>query len=148
MQLVVFGLDGMRHALPLAAVERVVHAVAVTPLPGAPAPGVGAVDVAGTIVPVYCLRRRFGLGERPLDPADQFVLARTARRRVAVVVDQVQGVLDCDRAPVPAEGLLPGLAPPGALVQLDDGLLLIHDLEAFLSEPQERALAATLTAGA
>jgi purine-binding chemotaxis protein CheW len=35
-QLVVWTLDAQRYALPLNAVERVVHAVAVTPLPDAP----------------------------------------------------------------------------------------------------------------
>lgn len=44
MRAVVFCLDGQRYALPLAAVRRIVRAVEVTPLPGAPAIVLGAID--------------------------------------------------------------------------------------------------------
>lgn len=143
-QLLVFQLDARLHAVPLAAVERVVAAVDVTPLPGAPGAVLGAIDLAGRIVPVFCLRRRFLLPVRPLSPADQFVVVRTPRRTLALVVDEVREVADSSGPWADAGVLAPGLEPFQGVARLPDGLLLIHDLERLLSADEEQALAGAL----
>lgn len=145
MQLVVFYLDGQRYALPLAAVECVVGAVEPTPLPGGPAVVAGVIDVAGRILPVFSIRRRFLLPQREIVPADQFLIARTQRRTVAVVIDEAQGVIECETsAVIDPERLVPGLEQFRGLVQLGDGLVLIHDLEKFLSPEEARTLDAAM----
>lgn len=144
-EFVVFRLEDQRYALRLGAVERFVRAVEVTPLPGAPAIVLGAIDVAGSVLPVLSLRRRFGLPERELGVTDQFLIARTASRTVALVVDEALGVIDVPGATViGAGGIVPGLEHVQGVVALDDGLVLIHDLERCLSLHEERALAEAL----
>lgn len=138
MQLVTFRIDGQRHALALAAVERVLQAVAVTPLPGAPAAVLGVVDMAGEVVPVFSLRHRFGLAPRQPEPADQFLLARTPRRLLALLVEEVQGVVE--REDVPVANTAAGLEQFDGVARLDDGLLLILDVDRFLSPHEEQAL--------
>ena len=141
IQLVVFRLGEQRYALPLTAVERIVRAVEVTPLPGAPAIVLGAIDVEGRVLPVFNLRRRFLLPQREIDPADQFLIAWTARRMVALVIDEAQGVIEREQSAVIAsDRIAPGLEQFQGMVQLDDGLVLIHDLEKFLSLDEARAL--------
>lgn len=141
MLLLVFRLDAQRYALPLAVVERVVQAVEVTPLPGAPTVVLGAIDVAGSVVPVFCVRRRFLARQREIVPADQFLLARAGRRTVALVIDEAQGTIECDPATVvDSAGLAPGLERFQGVVQLGDGLILIQDLEKFLSVDEADAL--------
>ena len=98
MRAVVFCLDGQRYALPLAAVRRIVRAVEVTPLPGAPAIVLGAIDVEGSVLPVLDIRRRFLLPEREIGPADQFLIASTARRAVALVIDEAHGVIEREQS--------------------------------------------------
>jgi purine-binding chemotaxis protein CheW len=140
-QLVVFGLDGQRHALPLTSVERIVPAVEVTALPNAPAMVLGAIDVAGRVLAVLNLRERFGLPPREIQPADQFLIARTAQRTVALVIDEAQGVVECPVNEIirPAQ-IGPGLDQFQGVVRLADGLILIQDLEKFLSPDEARAL--------
>ena len=134
MQLVVFRLGEQRYALPLAAVERIVRAVEVTPLPGAPAIVFGAIDVEGRVLPVLNLWRRLRLPEREIRPADQFLIAQTARRTVVLVVDEAGGVIERPQSTVISSAqIVPGLEQFQGVVQLDDGLALIHDLEKFLS---------------
>ena len=141
MQLVVFRLDRQRYALPLAAVERIVCAVEVTPLPGAPAIVLGAVDVEGRVLPVLNLRRRFLLPEQEVSPVDQFLIAWTARRMVALVMDEAQGVIEREQsAVIRSDRIVPGLEQFQGVVKLDDGLVLIHDLEKFLSLDEARTL--------
>jgi purine-binding chemotaxis protein CheW len=139
--LVVFRLDDRRYALPLAVVERVVRAVDVTPVPSAPAIVLGAINVHGRMLPVLNVRRRFLMPDRAVGADDWFLLARTARRPVALVVDESDGVV---RRPqdeiVRSSRIAAGLEPFPGLFQLGDGLVLIHDLERFLSLDEAEAL--------
>lgn len=137
---VVFRLDQQRYALPLPVVERVVRAVEVTPLPHAPPIVLGIVNVHGEVVPVLNVRKRFLLPDRAVRPADAFLLVRTAARTVAVVVDAADGIVD--RPATAAAGAGADSARdyfPGVL-RLDDGLVLIHDVDRFLSPAEARAL--------
>ena len=139
--LVVFRLDEQRYALPLAAVERIVCAVEVTPLPGAPAIVLGAIDVEGRVLPVLNLRRRFFLPEREVGPVDQFLIARTPRRTVVLVIDEAHGVIEREQsAVISSDRIVPGLEQFRGVVKLDNGLVLIHDLEKFLSLNEAHAL--------
>lgn len=141
MQLVVFRLDRQHYALPLAVVDRIVHAVEVTPLPGAPAIVVGAISVEGRVLPVFNIRRRFLLPEREIGLGDQFLIARSAGHEIALVIDEAQGVVEHPHSAVtdPAH-VATGLEQFAGVVELDEGLVLIHDLEKFLSLDEARAL--------
>ena len=93
LELVVWRLGEQRYALPLTAVERVLPAAELTPLPDAPEVITGILNFQGRIVPVVDLRGRLGQLQRELALADQIVLARSARRVLAFAVDSVQGVV-------------------------------------------------------
>lgn len=141
IQLVVFRLDDRRFALPLASVEHVVRAVDVTPLPSAPSIVLGAINVAGRVLPVLNLRRRFALPDRALLPEDSFLLARTAHRPVVLPIDEAEGVVQRPSDDiVESSRITPGLEHFPGVVTFDDGLVLIHDLERFLSLDESRAL--------
>ncbi len=145
LRLMLFCLDEQRYALALPAVQRVVAAVEVTHLPGAPAVVLGVINVAGEIMPVFNLRRRFQLAEREIRLTDQFVIAQTARRNVALVVDEAEGVLEWPAAEIigAAQFVSPGAQIQG-VIKLPDGLVLIHDLEQFLSADETEVLTEAL----
>ncbi len=140
-QLVVFTLGDRRYGLPLSAVERIVHVVDVTPLPKAPDIVLGVVNLQGRVIPVINVRRRFHLPEREIALTDQMVIAHAARRLVALVVDSVTGVLEySEQGAVAAQEVLPELQYVEGVVKLEDGLILIHDLDTFLSLEEEADL--------
>lgn len=140
-QFVVFRLDEQRYALALAVVERIVRAVEVTRLAHAPSIVLGVIDVEGRVLPVLDIRRRFLLPEREISPTDQFLIAQTARRTVVLAVDEAQGVIERpDNEIIGSAQIVPGLDQIQGVVQLDDGLVLIHDLEKFLFLDEARGL--------
>jgi purine-binding chemotaxis protein CheW len=141
--LVVFTLDEDRWALPVRAVERVLPMVAVSPLPRAPRITLGVINVHGTALPVLDLRLRLGRPPRAPEVDAHMVVARTARRLVVLPVDRVLGVQEVSRSAVAAPAaVLPGTGLVSGIVTLPDGLILIQDLDAFLSLEEEQALAA------
>lgn len=144
-QILVFTLDEPNYALYLSAVERVVRAVEITPLPKTPEIVLGVINAQGQIIPVVDIRQRLRLPTRDLDVDDQFIVAHTSRRRVVLVVDSVVATRQlADRELVNAEHVLPGAEYIQGLAKLNDGLVLICDLDQFLSLDEERMLDATL----
>lgn len=122
-------LDPVRVGVPLEDIERVVRAVAVQVVPGAPGCLLGAIDVAGDWVSVYDTRTLLGLPPRPLRASDRIVLTR---ERCGLLVDEVLGTVEAgpvelaDRLALQAAGVR-GVARGG------DGLLLVQDLRRLLA---------------
>lgn len=139
--LIIFTLDERRYALYLPAVERVVRVVEITSLPKAPEIVLGVVNVQGRITPVVNIRKRFRLPEREMNLSDQLIIAHTSKRTVALVADAVSEVIECSEGEVSAtEEILPGMDYVEGVLKLEDGMILIHDLDKFLSFDEEKAL--------
>lgn len=138
----VFWLDEQRFALPVAAVDRVLRAVEVTPIPAAPDSVLGVINVQGNVLAVIDLRRRCGLPSKELDLDDQLVLVRTARRTLVLPVDATAVVQCVPAAQVPMGNIIPGLNSIAGLAKDEQGMILIHDPEALLSPEDQRTLEA------
>lgn len=103
-------------------------------LPQAPKIVLGVINLHGRIIPVLDIRQRFHLPERPLKLSDQFIIAATSRHVVALFVDMVINVVECAAEQlIPAGEVLNGAAYVSAIAKESEGLILIHDLDTFLS---------------
>jgi purine-binding chemotaxis protein CheW len=144
----VFALDVPRFALPLSIVEHVIRAVEITPLPKAPRVVLGVINAQGRIIPVLDIRALFRLPAREMDVGDQFIIARTPRRVVALVVDRVIGISEAPEGKVAsAESELTFAEDLRGVVQLENDLVFIYDLDRFLSLDEERLLDVALSGG-
>jgi purine-binding chemotaxis protein CheW len=140
-RLVIFLLNDQRYGLPLVTVDRVVRMVCITPLPKAPDIILGIVNVQGQVIPVINMRRRFCLPEREITLTDQLVIAHTALRPVALVVDAVLDVFTpLVEVIIEAQSILFGTQYIKGVIKLNDGLILIHELDKFLSLEEEAFL--------
>jgi purine-binding chemotaxis protein CheW len=148
MQLVVFSLDGQRYALHLSAVLRVVRAVEVRALPSSPGIVLGVINIEGRIIPVINIRRRFGLPDKEIDLGDHLIVATTVSRPVALLTDSVSGIFDISTDTVIDSGcILPRIDYVEGVAKLSDGMVLIHDLETFLSLEEGTALDEAMSEG-
>jgi purine-binding chemotaxis protein CheW len=154
--LLVFQLDAQRYALHLAAVQRVLPMMAIEPLPGAPDVVSGVIDVAGGVLPVLDARRRFGLPLRGPRLSDVLILVRTGIRggtatgvrSFALAADGVIGLVELgDGTVTPAALISPGVPHVAGVITLDDGLVLIHDVDTFLAAAEAALLDGALAAG-
>jgi purine-binding chemotaxis protein CheW len=144
MDLLTFLLDDTTYAVEAHAVIEIVARVDVTPLPAVAPHVAGAIRYRGAVVPVVDLRARFGLAPRAPRIEDHFVVASTARRTVALVVDRVierETVAEAAmrEAPVALRGVA-GLAATA------DGIVVLHDVEAALSLDEGAAVDAAIEA--
>jgi purine-binding chemotaxis protein CheW len=117
----------------------VARAVAIEPLPGSPSIVEGVINVRGALVPVVDIRARFCLPPRALTPDQHLIIARTGPRLVALRVDRARDLIAVDQDAIEAsDRVAPGLEHVVGVARLADGLLLIHDLESFLSLDEAR----------
>lgn len=134
LKLVTFLIDQQRYALHLERVQRVLPMVALISLPDAPAIALGLFNYHGCIIPVLDVRKRFGRVSREPNLNDYLLLASTRQKVVALPVDRVHGVHEVMvEAVIPSGTVLAGIGYVEGLVALSDGILYIHDLDAFLS---------------
>jgi len=140
-QFVVFCLDNQKYALSLPDVDRVVRTVEITRLPKAPEIVLGVINIQGRITPVINIRKRFRLPEREIDPEDRFIIAETSKRLVALMVDEVRGVIESrEQEMVKAEKILPDMEYIEGVMKLENDIVFIHDLDKFLSLEEEKKL--------
>jgi len=105
-QFVVFRLHAREYALPVGQVVEVLHMVAMTPLPEAPAWLPGVIDLRGQVIPILDLRTRLGLRPQAPDLDTAIVVVDADGRILGLIADAVVEILT-----FPPESI----APPGAL---------------------------------
>lgn len=141
LHLVIFILNEQQYALHLSSVDRIVRIVKITPLPKAPDIVYGVVNLKGKIIPVINIRKRFRLPEREIHLSDHLIIAKTSMRTVALLADEVSRVVETTASEViESEKILAYMDYVEGVVKLEDGLILIHDLDRFLSIDEEKAL--------
>jgi len=141
IRLVLLRVDGQTYALPLAAVDRVLRMVEVTPLPGAPEVVEGIINIQGDVVTVVSIRKRLGLSLRAVEAADSLVVVRARTRRLAIIAESVLGVVERPADAVVSTGdIVGGIQHIEGVLKTNDGLVLIQDLGRFFSPEEEQSL--------
>lgn len=141
VDVVLFELDGRRFGLPAEHVQELLRAVAIRPLPKAPPVIEGLIDVRGTAVPVLDVRARFRLPGRSLRMSDHLILACVPQRCVSFRVDRAIALVRIsDAAIAEASAVVPGIEYVAWIAKQPQELVLILDLETFLSQAEEESL--------
>ena len=140
-KVLIFTLDDVLYALPLKMVASVVYALEISKLPKAPDIITGIINIRGQIIPVVDMRKRFGLISREMITEDNFIIARTEKRVIALWIDEVHGIKEVEpgnytdiKASLPYAEFIKGVA------KIEDNIILIYDLEQCLNLNEEMAL--------
>src|SRR5712691_11661313 len=144
-QFLAFEVGGRRLGLSAGVLREVLRAVAIAALPKAPPIVEGVINLRGTLVPVLDIRQRFGLPPTPLAPEQHLLIAQADGRLVALRVDRALALVGVDESAIEAAaGVAPGVEHVAGIAKLADGLLVIHDLERFLSLDEARQVDAAV----
>ena len=97
----------VHYALDIRRVREIVNPLDITPLPHTPDEIIGVADHRGEVVPVICLRMRFGLRQEDESRSTKWILVDADGVTVALVVDGVTEVFGTggeDLRPTPNVG--------------------------------------------
>lgn len=143
--LVLFTLDDLRFAINTLSVIRIIHLVDIIPLPKAPEIVLGVINMHGMIIPVVNIRERFHLKERKPVINDKIVIVQSEnwaeKRGLGIIVDEVNDVIEYDESKLIApEQIISGIGYVEGVLKLQDGIVLIHDINKFLSIEEDEAI--------
>jgi purine-binding chemotaxis protein CheW len=136
-QLVCFMLAGEEYAVDIARVREVIRVQQLTPVPQCPSYVLGVVNIRGTIVPVFDLRKKFCLPDRPFDDRTKLIVLNYGDAMAAVVVDEVRDTVKLDGSridPSPRVKLKMRRACIRGLGMLDGRMIIILDVERVCDE--------------
>jgi purine-binding chemotaxis protein CheW len=147
--LVVFTIETTRLAIAAAAVERVLDAAELSPLPGAPPAVAGVINIHGALTPVLDLRPRLKAAPRQPRRDAKFLLINAPRGPVAIEADEVLDVVTIDKESISSgASLIVGTSLLKGIATVPDGLILIQDVERLFSGDEEAVLDRALAQGA
>jgi purine-binding chemotaxis protein CheW len=140
--LLVFVIEDTRLAVDLEQVDRVVRAATLKAIPGAPPSVLGLLNLNGIPVPVISLRRKLKLEERELDTTDEIIILKRQKALLGLVVDDVESVTQVKEIPRLADAAQ--LTHLTGALKLQDNIVLVHDIDMFLTSQEEFDLASAL----
>jgi purine-binding chemotaxis protein CheW len=131
---VAFFLDGQRYALPIDRVNEIQQIVAFSEVPRDVSAVVGMVNLRGRVIPAVDMRTLVGLPSEPYTLETPMIIVESRGQVVALVVDEVQDVLDlpfeCMQEAPPLHALASRML---GVCRLPDGLLNLLDIDALLT---------------
>lgn len=134
-QFVTFVLSHQVYGVDIMAVREIRMLQAVTTVPGTPDYVSGMINLRGSILPVYDLRRRFGEGTTTLSPNHAAVVVSIKGRLSGLLVDEVLDIVTVAASDVAAIANSDGACHNPffeGLVTQEDSLLIIVDLERII----------------
>ena len=136
MEILEFLLAGESYALELSSLGQVHAAKGLMPIPCTPPSIAGALNVRGTIVPVFDLRALLALSPKEPVESDKVIVLRSADREFGILVDDIIGTRSLPQAalrpPLPARMS----SRPGYVKGMTDDRLALLDAERMLADEE------------
>ncbi|MFQ3574068.1 MAG: chemotaxis protein CheW [Thermodesulfovibrionales bacterium] len=138
MSLVTYSIEGIKYAIPLHLVKKVIRVVEITPLPQTSDKIMGIINYYGEVVPIINMRRILNLPTKEIDLSDQIIIVRATSRTVGLLIDQICDIqnIDFDEIIKPSRILKDNEYTEGSVqgcIRLNNGLIVIHSIDTFIS---------------
>jgi purine-binding chemotaxis protein CheW len=91
-QVLCFQLAGQEYAVSILQVKEIRRYSPTTTLPDVPPYVLGVINLRGTVIPVFDLRQRFGVGPTTIDRNTAIIVVSVETRNVGLLVDAVTRV--------------------------------------------------------
>jgi len=135
-QFISFRIGGEEYAIDIMAVREIKGWTETTSLPNQPQHILGVMNLRGTIVPVFDLRRRFGMGVTEASRSHVVIIVAVLDRIVGLLVDAVSDILTIDSSEIrPVPELDRGISADflSGIVSINETMVVVLALEELFS---------------
>lgn len=139
----VFQLNGEDYGLDIIEVSTIEKDIDINKIANSPSNVKGKINLRGREIPVYSLRRKFGIEDKNQDKDTRYLIIDVKGMDIAFEVDQVKGILDIDSSDifdVPSVIKCNDTSYIKSIAKVDDGLILLLDSSFLLSNEEMDAL--------
>ncbi|HOX23036.1 MAG TPA: chemotaxis protein CheW, partial [Elusimicrobiales bacterium] len=98
MQLVCFKLAQEEYAVDITRVQEVIKVQRITPVPQMPQFVLGVINIRGSIIPVFDMRKLFKLPEKAFDDLSKILVLKHDNVVISIVVDQILDNIKIERS--------------------------------------------------
>ncbi|MGD8957299.1 MAG: chemotaxis protein CheW [Chromatiaceae bacterium] len=136
---VTFRLMDETYGIDVMQVQEVLRVTEIAPVPGAAEFVLGIINLRGNVVTVIDTRTRFGLPTTEQDEASRIVIIEAEDQVIGILVDSVAEVVELHESeisPAPQTGNEENSRYIQGVVSREDDLLIVIDLNRFLSEQE------------
>lgn len=99
-QFVCFKLAEEEYALEIHCVREVIRVPRITPVPQMPDFCLGVINLRGNVIPLFDLRRKFGLQEKMFDDLTKILVASLSNVSIGFVADEVLENIKLDESQI------------------------------------------------
>lgn len=131
VQLVCFMFADEEYAVDITSVREVVRIQKITHIPQMPDFTLGIINIRGSIIPVFDLRKKFGLREKESDEQSKMIVVDVNDSRICFVVDQVLNnvkITASSVVPTPNVKMKIKRECIRGIGKFEDGMIIILDL--------------------
>jgi purine-binding chemotaxis protein CheW len=137
---VIFKLGNEEYGLDIMLVNAIEKYVDLVRIPNAPTYIRGIINLRGDIIPVFSLRKKFGLPEKEIDNNTKLIVTKTHDILMAYEVDEVKEILEIplsniSETPVIVKG--PDTAYMKAVANINGRMLVLLDHNGIISETEK-----------
>lgn len=133
-QYVECGLAGQRYAIRISEIQEIIRMQRITPMPEAPYYIQGITSLRGSILPVVCLRKLFGLPAKTEDKRTRIIVVqRAGTAAIGLIVDHVSSVLTFEHIQKTEGSLSEGQSGLVAVGKHAEGLFGIISMEKVIA---------------
>jgi len=146
-QFVTFRLENEKYGVDILKVQEINNLKEFTKVPHAPDYVEGAINLRGKVIPVLNLRKRFGLGLKPLDETTKIVIMNVRGIVTGILVDSVSEVLRIPQniivPPPPTSASIAAQFIVG-IARLEQELIILLDIDKLLGSEEYAAVFGSL----
>lgn len=96
-QYIVVKLDNEQYGIDISFIDNIVRMQQITRVPKAQSYFAGVINLRGEIIPVMCLRTKFGLTDKEYTNATRIIIVKPeSNAKIGVLVDEVREVVSLD----------------------------------------------------
>lgn len=144
-QYITFQVQDQCFALPLNSVERVLQVVEIRSLPKTPEFLHGIINIFGEVIAVVNIHFLFGCTKKEIELSDQLIITEFASKKIAILVDTIQEVIKLNKEEIiKSNNIMHGNKLIKGVIKLNDGMVLISDIDKFLNSEELKELEVVL----
>lgn len=132
LQVVCFRLADEEYAFDITRVQEVIRMQTITHVPQMPEFVLGVVNIRGSVVPVFDLRKKFNLPQKAFDEATKILVVTVEKEYISFVVDEILDNIKIDAAqldPAPTVKMEIEKACVKGVALIDERMITVLDID-------------------
>lgn len=142
-QYVVFKLGREEYGIDIMNVREIVQYQESVKIPNAPKFVEGIINFRGNVIPIVCLKKRFGMEGRTADANTRIIVINLNEKQIGFLVDEASQTVRLDDSNInPTPDIIAGIDRRyiTGVGKLDERLIILIDLERVLTEEEKEKI--------